>query len=325
MLQRSDTADGFADVFDEATLVERVAGLDCTPGWIPREKPLTWPAPRPEAVPAHWRYASIRPGLLAAGRVIGTDQAERRNLVLRNPVPGNDFATTRTLVGAYQSILPGERARAHRHSAHALRVILEAHGAFSVVDGVRHPMETGDIVLTPGGSWHGHGHDGNAPAYWFDCLDLPLVHLLEPMTAEDHPLHWEEHVLSSPDSPMRMTWASTTVALDAAPDDFSGMFGTTADLSSVLMPTISIRVHRWHGGWAGRPFRHYANTLYVVLQGAGTSDIGGHRFEWAFGDVLAAPMGVRLAHTARSEAVVVALSDEALMRYCGYYRLEACD
>ncbi len=37
------------------------------------------------------------------------------------------------------------------------------------------------MVLTPGWSWHGHGHDGDEPAYWFDGLDVPLTHLLEPM------------------------------------------------------------------------------------------------------------------------------------------------
>ena len=48
-------------------------------------------------------------------------------------------------------------------------------------------MESGDIVLTPGWHWHGHGHDGQEQAYWFDGLDVPLTHLLEPMFFEDHP------------------------------------------------------------------------------------------------------------------------------------------
>ena len=48
-------------------------------------------------------------------------------------------------------------------------------------------METGDVVLTPGWCWHGHGHDGDEPAYWFDGLDVPLTHLLEPMFFQEHP------------------------------------------------------------------------------------------------------------------------------------------
>ena len=85
-----------------------------------------------EFLPAHWRYAEAKAAMQAAGRLIGTDLAERRNFVMRNPIPGNDIATLRTLICAYQSILPGEKARSHRHSPHALRVILE-----SRVDSIR--------------------------------------------------------------------------------------------------------------------------------------------------------------------------------------------
>jgi gentisate 1,2-dioxygenase len=322
MLKSIDTT---STLVDQTALIERIADLNCTPGWIPRQQPLMWPEPRPELLPAHWSYAAIKPDLLAAGRLIGTDQAERRNFVLRNPVPGNDYATTRTLVGAYQSMLPGERARSHRHSSHALRVILESHGCYSVVNGKRHPMESGDIVLTPGGHWHGHGHEGSEQAYWFDCLDLPLVRLLEPMTAQEHPLGWEREVLTETRSPLRLTWSSTLQLLEACSSDSSEYFGTAVDLSSPLMPTISIRVHRWARDWSNRPYRHFANTIYVVLRGAGRSEIGQAIFNWSFGDVIAAPMGARIHHQADAETVMVALSDESLMRFCGYYDFHQCD
>ena len=318
-------ADGdFSGIAGEAELVERIARLDCTAGWVARTRPLMWPAPRSELVPAHWQYARIKPALVAAGRVIGTDLAERRNFVLRNPVAGNDFATTRTLVGAYQSILPGERARSHRHSSHALRVILESRGSYSVVNGKRHPMETGDIVLTPGGHWHGHGHEGGEQAFWFDCLDLPLVQLLEPMSAEDHPQMWEDDIVSEARSPMRLTWDATLELLGDSGLDDSPFFGRTVDLSSALMPTISIRVHRWDRRWANRPYRQNANTIVVVLKGSGESAIGDSTFNWNFGDVIAVPLASRVEHRVTADAIVVALSDEAVMRYCGYYQLQPC-
>jgi len=177
-----------------SSLEELQSALDArnmTPGWIKREKPILWHEMRSEFVPAHWRYAEARWAMQAAGRLIGTDLAERRNFVMRNPIPGNDIATLRTLICAYQSILPGEKARSHRHAPHALRVILESRGSYSIVNGDKHPMETGDIVLTPGWSWHGHGHDGAEQAYWFDGLDVPLTQLLEPMFFEEHPLGFE--------------------------------------------------------------------------------------------------------------------------------------
>ena len=41
----------------------------------------------------HWRYSECRAALDAAGRLINTELAERR-MVLRNPVEGNEIATT---------------------------------------------------------------------------------------------------------------------------------------------------------------------------------------------------------------------------------------
>lgn len=303
-------------------LVRAIDAQHCTPGWVPRQQPLMWSRAQSKFQPVHWRYAEMRPALVAAGRLIGTDLAERRNFVLRNPIEGNDFATTNTLVGAYQSILPGEHARSHRHSSHALRVILESQGSYSIVNGRRHPMETGDIVLTPGGYWHGHGHDGQEQAYWFDCLDLPLVHLLEPMTAQEHPQHWESNATDAPDSPMRIPQAKVVQELANAPagDEF---FGRTADFSSPEMRTITIKAHQWKAGWRNRPYRQHANQIFVVLGGKGQTMVDEDAFDWEFGDVFVAPLASRVAHHIHEDAVLVALSDEGLMKFCGFHHLEA--
>src|SRR4249920_1461619 len=92
------------------SLYEAAGGVNFTPGWLPRKKPILWSEPRPEFVPAHWAYEDAKAGLDAAGRLIDVSLAERRNLVMRNPAPGSNFETTRTLVCAYQMILPGEKA-----------------------------------------------------------------------------------------------------------------------------------------------------------------------------------------------------------------------
>ena len=45
-----------------------------------------------------------------------------------------------------------------------------------IIDGDRVPMEPGDLILTPGWSWHGHVHPGgDEPAVWMDGLDVPFV------------------------------------------------------------------------------------------------------------------------------------------------------
>ena len=301
-------------------LVNAIGERNMTPGWIRRERPILFPEMRSQFVPAHWRYAEAKAGMKSAGRLIGTDLAERRNFVMRNPIPGNDYSTLRTLVCAYQSILPGEKARTHRHAPHALRVILESRGSYSVVNGLKHPMESGDIVLTPGWSWHGHGHDGAEQAYWFDGLDVPLTHLLEPMFFEEHPLGFEPVTNSSPESPMRFTWRSTEEKLLSAAED--AFLGRTIELPAPTMPTILLKVHSWPAGWRNPPYRHTANVVHVVMKGEGHSIIDGQRFDWTFGDTLAIPAWSRIEHHAASDSVLFNMSDEALMRWTGYYRFE---
>ena len=315
------TATDYADIRTTAALIRHIERHSCTPGWIARPQPLMWADATSTYAPAHWRYSEIRPALVAAGRVIGTDLAERRNFVLRNPSARNDFATTNTLVAAYQSILPGERARSHRHSSHAMRIIIESQGSYSVVNGKRHPMESGDIVLTPGGCWHGHGHDGMEQAYWVDCLDLPLVHLLEPMSAEEYPGGWEADVREDPASPMRISRSEVLRRL-AECDDGDAYFGRSVDVTSEAMPTIGIKAHQWNAGWRSRPYRQHANQVYVVLGGSGTSHVGDTQFDWSFGDVFVAPLATRVAHAVHEDALIVALNDERLMKFCGYYKLE---
>ena len=301
-------------------LVNAIGERNMTPGWIRRQKPILFAEMRSEFLPAHWSYKEAKAGMKSAGRLIGTDLAERRNFVLRNPVPGNDYATLRTLVCAYQSILPGEQARTHRHAPHALRVILESRGSYSVVDGHKHPMETGDIVLTPGWSWHGHGHDGSEQAYWFDGLDVPLTHLLEPMFFEEHPAGFAPVINDNPESPMRFTWESTQQKLRTGKE--SEFSGRTIELPAPTMPTILLKVHAWPKGWHNKPYRHAANVVHVVMKGEGYSLINGQRFDWTFGDTLAIPAWSRIEHHASADTVMFDMSDENLMRWAHYYRFE---
>jgi gentisate 1,2-dioxygenase len=78
-----------------------------------------------------------------------------------------------------QLLLPGEWAPSHRHTPNAVRMVVEGTGAWTTVDGEKCPMSRGDLILTPTGLWHEHGHDGTEPVVWLDVLDLPLVYHLE--------------------------------------------------------------------------------------------------------------------------------------------------
>jgi gentisate 1,2-dioxygenase len=58
-------------------------------------------------------------------------------------------------------------------------MIVEGEGAYTTVEGEICPMRRGDLILTPTGLWHEHGHDGKEPVIWLDVLDLPLVYYME--------------------------------------------------------------------------------------------------------------------------------------------------
>jgi gentisate 1,2-dioxygenase len=297
--------------------------LDMTPGWIDREKPILQAEPETSFNAAHWRYKDCRLALDVAGRLINTDLAERRNLILRNPVKGNDIATAKTLVNAYQMILPGERARTHRHAPHALRVIIESEGSYSVVNGEKHPMESGDIVLTPGWCWHGHGHDGDRPAYWLDGLDVPLTHLLEPMFFEEHPNEFADVERVTPDSPYRFTWDSIQKRTEIAKHDPEGHFGKRIRLEADEMPTIGIYVERLEAGQTTRRFRHSANVVFSPMTGSGVSMIGDTKIKWERGDTFVAPTWHWIEHTVEEDTIIFSMTDEFLMRFANYYRFEA--
>jgi gentisate 1,2-dioxygenase len=83
--------------------------------------------PHSEAVPYLWHWQDLRPQAMRAAELVGTRQAERRVLRLTNPnLPG---VASKTLVANIQIVMPGEIARAHRHTGAALRLIIEGRAA----------------------------------------------------------------------------------------------------------------------------------------------------------------------------------------------------
>src|ERR1700738_1410376 len=221
----SDRIEAIRGVHTLEALYEQAGKINVTPGWLRRDETSPAGKQQSEYVPAHWRYDLCKAALDAAGRLIDVSLADRRNLIMCNPLGGNGVMTTRTLVAAYQMILPGEKAPSHRHTAHALRVIIDAHGAYSTVDGEKTPMETGDVVLTPGWCWHEHGHDGDEPAYWFDGLDGPFGRTLENLFFEDNPVPFDPKPRPVAHSPYRFPRDEIARRLDAAVADNEGSMG----------------------------------------------------------------------------------------------------
>ena len=163
-----------------ADYVAAMIAQNLVPLW-PKLRAVLPPAqPQPKTRPVSWAYKAIKPLLLRAGELTPIEKAERRVLVLANPGHGLDnMQASAAIYLGMQLLLPGEWAPAHRHTPNAVRLIVEGEGAYTTVNGEKCVMARGDLILTPSGQWHEHGHDGDQPVVWLDVLDLPLVYYLE--------------------------------------------------------------------------------------------------------------------------------------------------
>ena len=287
-------------------------------GWA-KNTPSLYPEPKPHFVPAHWKYTDARSALHAAGRLVGTDKAERRNLILANPIEGNDYATVASLVGAYQMVKAGEVARSHRHTPNAMRIILEGGPkAYTIVDGHSIPMLPGDVLLTPNGCYHGHDNQSAAEAYWIDVLDVPLVQYLGPMFFEVHPDRTQVSTQVNPDSPMRFAFADYLPHLMASPEAAAGVKSLVlgpAALTTFDRTVVHIQAQSEWSRPAATP-----NEIWVVLRGNGHTQIQDQRFEWQAGDLMAIPYWHAHVHSASTDSILLRMSDAPLMQFLGWNR-----
>jgi gentisate 1,2-dioxygenase len=159
---------------------EELSAQNLVPLWPSLRAVLPPGKPVPRTRATAWNYQALRPLLLKAGELTPMEKAERRVLVLANPGHGLEkMQASSTIYLGMQLLLPGEWAPAHRHTPNAVRMIVEGEGAYTTVDGERCQMQRGDLILTPTGLWHEHGHEGDKPVIWLDVLDLPVVYYME--------------------------------------------------------------------------------------------------------------------------------------------------
>src|SRR4051812_48588459 len=97
----TQTLDRLSDLRSLDDLETALRERNMIAGWAPRPK-SSQPYAHSVYQPAHWRYSEAKAALQSAGRLIATEDAERRNFILRNPAPENAAASTlRTLICAY--------------------------------------------------------------------------------------------------------------------------------------------------------------------------------------------------------------------------------
>jgi gentisate 1,2-dioxygenase len=322
-----------------------------SPAWIGGGISLE---PRSKAVPHVWHWRDLRPQAMRAAQLVGTEQAERRVLRLTNPELAG-LSASNTLVANIQIVMPGEIARAHRHSPAALRLIIEGKGGYTVVNGDRIPMYPGDLVLTPKWTWHDHANDTDEPMIWLDGLDTPLVRMLEAGFYEEYDAEtqtvgkgadpsiakygagglrpaWDP----APPSSYSPLWhypiaqareALERLAAEHAGSPFDGVIleYTNPVTGGPTMPTIACYIQRLRPGEQTRAHRHVCCTNYHVIEGAGYSVVGGRRLDWEDKDVFTVPTWTFHEHvnSGNRPAVLFSFTDAPVMKALDLYREEA--
>lgn len=268
--------------------------------------------------PFVWSWESIYTCLMESGEVIKIghidEAAKRRTVNLVNPGLKDFKATSRTLQMSVQLVKPDEMAECHRHTAAALRFVVEGDGtAYTNVEGERMSMEPGDLVLTPHWTFHDHHNTGDKPVVWLDVLDVHLTNALDANVHDNYVASPEQanyfgnasqpilfadghsrHLLGPvrPKSvqagdralPYVYKWSETLKALEWAAeadqdDPFDGILLDYANpvTGGATMPTIGCRVQMLRPGQSTQPHHHTSSTIYHVVQGAGAVSVGSEK------------------------------------------------
>ena len=288
---------------------------------------------------------------MAAADVVSTAEAERRVLVLENPgLPGGHVATD-SLYAGIQLIMPGEFARTHRHTAAALRFVIEGRGTYTAVAGEKAYMEPGDFIVTPSWAWHEHRNESDAPTIWLDVLDVPLVRFLGAGFSEHYaeaeflakapPADSLHRSGSLPPARLRIVVVHAAAvqlsvragARDARASKNDGPLGPLPrDQDAVRRPDQRRPRHPDHfdvlatrsEGFTTEPHIATSSAIVAVVAGTGVAAIGSGAAakELRYGprDLFAVPGWHALTLRADEESVLFSASDEAAQRKLGIWR-----
>lgn len=311
-------------------------------------KDLVRAEPASRAAAHAWSFEALRPLLMQSGKLVTAEDAERRVLVLENPaLPGQSLVTP-TLYAGVQLILPGEVAPAHRHTASALRFVLESKGGYTSVAGERTAMSRGDFIITPNMTWHDHGQEEESPVIWVDGLDLHMVNFFDAGFADRYPdkvqplgkrpgeslARFGSGLLPmDPVSPFGLTtpifnyeYARSRAALidvsAGPPDPHAGhalRYANPLD-GGWALPTIATWLAHLPKGFETAPARSTDAQVFVVVEGEVAAEIGDKSFRLGESDIGVIPSWTLRQLRATQEAIVFFFSDRSAQEKLGFWR-----
>jgi len=330
---------------------QRISRYDMAPLWE-KLRQLVSNEPKTQCAPAIWRFRDVKAMVMESAELISAKEAERRVLVLENPALRGQSRITQTLYAGLQLIMPGEIATAHRHTASAIRFVVDGNGAYTSVEGERTHMSPGDFVLTANWMVHDHGNTSDRPMIWLDVLDLPTVNFFESMFAEH--LEDETQKVGRQDGDSAAFFASGVL-----PDGAQVSALKSAKVSPVVnytyvrtrpilerlckagevdrrhgarvryvnpatggwaMPTMGAQLALLPAGFAGDRYRATDGTIFVCVEGEGATRIGEEEFAWSPGDVFVAPSWRHYSHKAGPQSVLFSISDRPAQEALGIWR-----
>lgn len=322
--------------------------------WQSRER-------NPELLPHLWPWSVIYSCLMESGDVVKLggidDAAKRRTVQLVNPALTDKKATSRTLQMSIQLVKPGERAECHRHSAAALRFVVEGDGgAYTTVEGEEMLMEPGDLVLTPNWTWHDHFNPGKSNIVWLDVLDSHLTRYLDAGFEENYAEGPAQAVVkhdgysrqrygavrpraaqaANGAPPYNYKWRDTLEALreNAAAGSIDAHDGVLLEYANPLtggpaMPTIGCWVQMLPAGETTKPHRHTSSSIYHVVQGQGMSSVGKSKtavkqFSWERRDCFFVPAWNWhwFENKSKEPAILFSVTDRPVLESLGLFREE---
>ena len=329
----------------------KLRGHSCAPLWEHLAQLVT-PEPVITAIPHLWDYSKIREDLLHSASVITAEEAERRVLMLENPTLEGKARITESMYAGLQLIMPGEIARAHRHSPGALRFIVEGSGGYTSVNGEKTYMEPGDFIITPSMAWHDHGNDGENPVVWMDGLDLPLVNHIGAMFMDHYPEeqfpegqpHGDSYVrygnnmrqvgvapdrsdspiFSYPYAKSRETLEKLSKTTDW--DPYHGLKLEYIDPTSggAAMSTISTFLQLLPKKFKTEEYQTTENTTYAVVEGSGQLTVRVKNeikvIKWKKNDVFVIPCWYPHKFISNSDSTIFSFSDKVVQTKLGLFR-----
>jgi gentisate 1,2-dioxygenase len=329
---------------------ERIAKLGMTPLWTVLDS-LISDEPVTRCAPAIWHFDDVKSLVLESGGLITAEEAKRRVLILENPALRGESRVTNSLFAGIQMIMPGEIAPAHRHSASAIRFVLDGKGAYTAVDGEKAFMSPGDFVITANWAAHDHGNTSDQPMLWLDVLDVPAINFFETSFAEDFATPTQpttrqdgdsvsfyasgvlpdgkmaEHLAPDRTPVINYTYARTRPIIERVlhAGDIDKSHGARVRYANPItggpvLPTMGAHLAMFPKNFRGEPYRSTDGTIFACAEGRGTTTIGDRVLQWGPRDVFVVPPWKRYAHATSEQAVLFSISDRPAQEALGIWR-----